>query len=67
MERFGTRSRGTNRRYQKNPKSENLVVENEEEYENMIAQENMNNGIGYHESTQEDDGGKLKKEEEMRT
>lgn len=39
-------------------------MENEEEYENMVAEENMNNGIGDHENAQEDDEWKIERERE---
>lgn len=39
-------------------------MENEEEYENMVVEEIMNNEIGDHENTQEDDEGKRERERE---
>ena len=53
-----------NGRCNENPQGEGLDVENEDEYVNIVAEENMNNGTGDHRNTQEDDEGKRERERE---
>ena len=39
-------------------------MENEDEYANMVAEENMNSGTGDHRNTQEDEGKREREREE---